>query len=162
MVEEELVTFLETDGVSSEESSPACSTEELVHACQPGVSHLIGKISLALTTPATSLLLVLPNSSINVHFESQPIVSVTPAPKATVDCAMALLFAPPTPVMVSSMCLFPWQLPIGSCRSLSVVNFGRLGTGGSSSVCAFHLTKTLKVPDLFKSQLLIFQNNCLK
>ncbi|KAI8454619.1 hypothetical protein BY996DRAFT_6617703 [Phakopsora pachyrhizi] len=30
-VEEELVTFVETDGVSSEESSPACSTGELVN-----------------------------------------------------------------------------------------------------------------------------------
>ncbi|KAI8444612.1 hypothetical protein BY996DRAFT_6425591 [Phakopsora pachyrhizi] len=99
MVEEELVKFVENDGVSSEESSPACGTVELVNVYQPVVSHLIGKISLALTTPATSLLLVLPNSSINAHFESQPIVSVTPAPKATVDCARALLFAPLPSVM---------------------------------------------------------------
>ncbi|CAH7666537.1 hypothetical protein BY996DRAFT_4185230 [Phakopsora pachyrhizi] len=135
MIEEELVTFVETDGVSSAESSPACGTEELVNVCQPGVSHLIGKISLALTTPATSLLLALPNSSINTHFESQPIVSVTAAPKATVDCARALLFAPPPSVMVSSTCLFSWRPSIGSCKSLSVADFGRLGTGSSSSMC---------------------------
>ncbi|KAI8451068.1 hypothetical protein BY996DRAFT_6444986 [Phakopsora pachyrhizi] len=30
-VEEELVTFVETDGVSSAESSPDCGTEELVN-----------------------------------------------------------------------------------------------------------------------------------
>ncbi|KAI8460897.1 hypothetical protein BY996DRAFT_8683527 [Phakopsora pachyrhizi] len=106
-VEEELVTFAKTDGVSSAESSPDCGTEELVNVCQPGVSHLIGKISLALTTPATSLSLALPNSSINTHFESQPIVSVTPAPKATVDCARALLFASPPSVMAGH-----WQLII--------------------------------------------------
>ncbi|KAI8458011.1 hypothetical protein BY996DRAFT_6528900 [Phakopsora pachyrhizi] len=97
-VEEELVTFVETDGVSSAESSPDCGTEELVN--------------------------------------SQPIVSVTPAPKATVDCARALLFAPPPSVMVSSKCLFSWRPLIGSCKSLSVVDFGRLGTGSSSSMCA--------------------------
>ncbi|CAH7681749.1 expressed protein [Phakopsora pachyrhizi] len=126
----------ETDGVSSEESSPARGTEELANVCRPGVSHLIGEISLALTTSATSLSLALPNSSISAHFESQPIVSVTPAPEAPVDRARALRSAPPPSVKVSSTCLFPRRPSIGSRRSLSVADFGRLGTGGPSSMCA--------------------------
>ncbi|KAI8456589.1 hypothetical protein BY996DRAFT_6412276 [Phakopsora pachyrhizi] len=123
MIEEELVTFVETDGVSSAESSPACGTEELVNVCQPGVSHLIGKISLALTTPATSLLLALPNSSINTHFESQPIVSVTAAPKATVDCARALLFAPPPSVMLIINVHFVTSQRLCKCETCLSFNY---------------------------------------